>query len=675
MRIGMPYYFEQWPRDRWEIDADLMSEAGVSVVRMGEFAWAYIEAEEGLYDFAMLDSAISVFADRGMSVILATPSPTYPPWLHEKHPDIHQVRSDGGVKEYGHRQDACKNHSGYRAAAMASVRALAERYAKDPRILAWQIDNELGNHGTEGCWCERCEKGFQSWIERRFGGDIESLNAAWGTAFWSQRYAGFGQVRLPRDTADRDWSGGQNPGLVLDFMRFSSDVQVRFLGEQVGIIRSLDPTAVITHNLMGGYEGIDYFELAKGLDLVSWDNYPFLELDGESRVPSSLPHALMRGLKRKNPWVMEQATGAGGLDRAWPAPEPGRMRIWAFQSAARGAELLVFFRWRSARFGVEQFWQGILPHFGVPGPRYEELSRLSRELKSAARALDGTEPRSRIAILLDWSTSRAIGIQPLARVGTKLREMAGAFARFLDARGLGYDCVGDCARLGDYDVLLVPSLAICSVSAAADLAAFVERGGLLVLGPMSGIKNAENGVLESQAPGPLAALAGVVVEETDAFSYVPGFEMGLDLTGGGKAVSIGLAEILSPGAGTATLARYDGRYYAGAAAATLARRGAGECAYLGTALDAAGLEALLLPLLERRGIRGAFLPRGLEMAVRSKGEKRYRFFLNHGDAAVMAAIPGPGVDLLTERRVQCVVEIESLGVLVVEEDGPGEYKE
>ena len=38
MHFGVQYYLEHWPRERWLIDAQMMQEAGVNSVRMGEFA-------------------------------------------------------------------------------------------------------------------------------------------------------------------------------------------------------------------------------------------------------------------------------------------------------------------------------------------------------------------------------------------------------------------------------------------------------------------------------------------------------------------------------------------------------------------------------------------------------------------------------------------------------------
>ncbi|MBL7200698.1 MAG: beta-galactosidase, partial [Anaerolineae bacterium] len=172
MLLGTPYYPEHWPKERWETDARLMQEAGLARVRMGEFAWHRMEPTEGRFDFDWLREAIELFGRYGIQTILCTPTPTYPPWLHKMYPDIHQVKSNGQVKEFGQRQDACKNHPGYRRHARRIVQEMLQALGDHPSVLAWQTDNEFGCHGTVRCHCPHCEAAFQSWLRERFAGDI-----------------------------------------------------------------------------------------------------------------------------------------------------------------------------------------------------------------------------------------------------------------------------------------------------------------------------------------------------------------------------------------------------------------------------------------------------------------------------------------------------------------------
>ncbi len=669
LRLAVPYYFEQWPRNRWETDAQLMAEAGVTLVRMAEFAWSELEPSRGKHDFGALDEAIRLFAAHGIGTILCTPSAAYPPWLHARHPDIHQVRSNGLLKEYGMRQDACKLHPGYRRAVMSLVGLMAARYGRDERITAWQIDNELGCHGTARCFCPRCESGFRAWLAVRFGNDINRLNSAWGTAFWSQHYREFREVSLPREPADRMGKQGQNPGLLLDFARFSSETNIRFLADQASILRKANPRAVITHNLMKDYFDIDYFRLAQELDVVSWDNYPFFELQGQDRAPSAFPHAFMRGLKRQNVWVMEQAAGPGGWDYVQPTPEPGRMRVWYFQALARGADLVCFFRWRTARHGIEQYWHGILPHSGIPGPRYRELRQVGTEMRALAAELEGTAPEARVAILFDHDSHWSLAFQPQARETPGAPSLEGCISQALTGRGIDFDCVGPDTDIGKYSVLVAPNLHICSREAAQKLERFAADGGLLVLGPLSGMKDPDNAVGEEPFPGFLTRLAGCTIEDADVFSAVPGCAVRVKLPGGITAPARGVAEILSPVTGTLALATYGGRYYSGRVAATLHHFGKGACLYLGTVLDAAGLSELLLPALSDRVLGGRALPAGVEVAARtSPSGTRYRFYLNHSSHAAQIDAWGPGLELLTGSNITGAIMLEALGVAVVKED-------
>ena len=178
MTVGVPYYPEHWPRERWARDAKLMQEAGISRVRLAEFAWSRIEPRQGEFDVSWLREAIDLFAEHGIGVILCTPTPTYPPWMHRKYPDIHQIKADGRVVQYGQRQDACKNHPGYRQHALGVTEYLAKELGGHRNVVAWQTDNEFGCHGSVRCFCDSCEREFQSWLSHRFGHDASKMNAA-----------------------------------------------------------------------------------------------------------------------------------------------------------------------------------------------------------------------------------------------------------------------------------------------------------------------------------------------------------------------------------------------------------------------------------------------------------------------------------------------------------------
>ncbi|MGA2765860.1 MAG: beta-galactosidase [Spirochaetia bacterium] len=668
LRLGVAYYPEQWPESRWELDAELMERAGITTVRLAEFAWHKFEPVEGKYEFAWLDRALDMLARHGLSAILCTPTPTYPAWLHRKEPGIHQVRSNGQIKEFGQRQDACKNHPGYRERALRITDAVTKHFGHHPSVVAWQTDNELGCHGTARCYCAYCERAFQSWLSHRFQ-DIDRLNDAWGTAFWSQQYNLFSEVSLPRDTADRSGSAGQNPALLLDFFRFCSDVQVSFNRELVSIVRANSPSRIITHNLMASFTDIDYFNLARDLDVVSWDNYPFFQPQTYHLPPFAMPHDLMRGLKKRNVWVMEQASGPGGWDRFYPTPEPGRMRLWAFQAIARGADFISFFRWRTARFGTEQYWHGLLPHDGQPGSRYKELTRLAAEVKALSSEIEGSRVAADVAIVYDYDSLWALEIQPHSLAGISYDELARNYAAALARLGIVADIVSAGEDFRSFKLLIAPSQHVSDSQFADKLREYVREGGIAVIGARSCVKDRENAVHDEALPAGIRDLIGGRIDDYDCFSHLADDAVEVVSSSGARFSALHLAELIAPDTGTSVELTYEGRYYSGRAAALRNPFGQGVSYYLGTYLDAQGLEAFLREPLHESGIPTIEgLDPAVEVCARCSPGATYRFYLNHDANGKTVRLVSPGREMITGAKVAGMLALEALGVAVVQEE-------
>jgi beta-galactosidase len=307
--FGADYYPEHWPEERWAEDARLMAEAGFNVVRLAEFAWSRLEPEQDRYEFAWLDRALEVLAGNGIQAVLGTPTASPPPWLMVKYPEAFRVRSDGQRMTYGNRREYCPNNSAYQAASRRIVTQMAQHYAGHPSVIGWQIDNEFGDR----CYCPVCANGFQEWLSKRYH-SLQDLNAKWGTIFWSHVYNVWSEIPLPLTTG-----GSPNPGLAIDFYRYQSDSYVAYQQMQVDILRNKCPGHFITHNFMGSwYDNLDYYDLARGLDIVSWDNYPRGFWSSPVEVDPSgmaLSHDTMRGLKAQNFWVMEQQQAQAVGDR------------------------------------------------------------------------------------------------------------------------------------------------------------------------------------------------------------------------------------------------------------------------------------------------------------------------------------------------------------------------
>src|SRR5512136_958955 len=255
--FGVDYYPEQWPRERWEVDAKLMQEAGINTVRLAEFAWSYLEPRPDRFNFGWLDQVLFILQSHGIRAVLGTPTASPPPWVMAMYPDAYRVSESGMRQTYGNRREYCPSHPGYRERGRLVTWALARHFAEHSAVIGWQIDNEFGDR----CYCPTCRTNFQTWLQAKYG-SLDTVNTAWGTVFWSHFYTDWSQIPVPLEAG-----GVPNPGLDLDYRRFMSETYVHFQQEQVDILRQLCPTHFITHNFMGfGYDRIDYFDLASTLD-------------------------------------------------------------------------------------------------------------------------------------------------------------------------------------------------------------------------------------------------------------------------------------------------------------------------------------------------------------------------------------------------------------------------
>jgi hypothetical protein len=388
-----------------------------------------------------------VLAAHGMQVVLGTPTASPPPWLMAAHPDAFLTRANGHAVTYGNRRNYSPSNEAYRDHTRRIVEAMAERYREHPAVIGWQIDNEFGDRDYDA-------PAFRRWLRRRFG-TLDVINERWGTAFWSHTYTDWDQIPVPLSTG-----GVPNPGLALDFYRFCSDAYVDYQRLQIDILRERCPKHFITHNLMGfRYPLIDYFDLAADLDLVSWDNYPRGFWNIAADVDSStmaLGHATMRGLKGKPFWVMEAQAGAGGWDIVSVAPKPGEIRLWAYQAIAHGADGIVFFRWRTARHGTEQYWHGLLEHDARPGRRYDEVKAMGQEIRRIGADVAGATVEADVAMVLSYDARFALEIQP-NNPGFSYPDQFQALYRALHRRGVAVDVVSPAADLSAYRVVIAPA--------------------------------------------------------------------------------------------------------------------------------------------------------------------------------------------------------------------------
>jgi beta-galactosidase len=663
LKFGVDYYPEHWPKSRWAKDAELMGELGFNIVRLAEFSWSKIEPREGEYNFEWLDEAINILATKGIKAIIGTPTAAPPPWIIKKHPDVLRVDPHGVRSPEGTRRNYCPNNPNYIMYTKRITKALALHYRDNPNVIGWQIDNEFG---IDPCYCENCIKAFRNWLKNKYG-SLENLNSSCGFTFWSQEYSDWDEIFPPRPPLDM-----QNPSLCLDWHRFLNDSWLKYQQIQVDIIREIAPHHIVTHNFMGLYKELDYFKLAEPLDIVSFDYYPKWSSNIDY-TRAAMAHDVMRSLKKKPYWIMELQSGAVKVHTA-PIPKPGEIRLWTLQSIARGADGILYFRWRSCRFGAEEYWHGILDHDGVPRRRFHEIRKVSEDLKKIEPHIGGTNVKPEVAFTLSydnlWAFDLEVGYGGKNYYGLDSWEPSLDFYRVLYSRNLPVDFV-DPSREGlfNYKTVFVPSLMLINKTIEENLKSYVKKGGILVAIPRTGAKDWNNVITDTALPSALSDLFGIAVEEYTGLS--DGEKVSIETNKNilnRKVVGKGRcwAEMLQPKEGAETIAYYTAGIYTNEPAATINNYGSGLAIYIGSFLDENLYSTILDWIMEKGDIKPTFPPTdGLEAVERIGSSGRIIFALNHSEHTIQIPLKGEYFEIISGEKISDIIKIEGLDAKVL----------
>ena len=668
---GADYNPEQWPEPVWRDDVRLMREANVNLVSLGIFYWAKLEPSPGRHDFGWLDRAMDLLHENGVMVDLATATASPPPWLARLHPESLPVTENGTILHPGARQHYCPSSTAYKERASDLVRRIADRYKDHPALAMWHVNNEYGCHVAE-CYCDASAAHFRAWLRERYG-TVESLNEAWGTAFWSQGYSAWEEILPPRAAPTF-----ANPTQQLDFRRFSSDALLELFEMEREILRAATPDVPITTNFMGFFKGADYWKWAAREDVVSDDSYPD-PADPEAHVRAAMQRDLMRSLGGGDPWVLMEQTTTRVNWRERNAPKrPGQMRLWSLQAVARGAEGVMFFQWRQSRAGAEKWHSAMVPHVEPEEARsWDEVKRLGRDL-TRLDALRESRVHAPVAVLLDWNNWWALELdsKPSMALGM-VAESHGAPERAHEAIHAVYKPLHDAnvpvdfahpgADLSGYKLVVAPNLYLVDDAAAENLNGYVRGGGMLLMTFFSGIVDAYDHVRLGGYPAPFREMLGLRIED---FVPMAEGEENRIVTGEGAGYPCDTWADLVHTEGAEVLARYEGGFYAGTPAVTRNVYGGGAACYLGTRPAEGYMNLLLARLCRDAGIApGLDAPVGVEVVRRESEGASYLFLLNRNEEAVDVEVPSGGRDLLEDKVVDGKVSLDPFGVMVVEERG------
>jgi beta-galactosidase len=629
--LGTAWYPEQWPEARWDADLQLMEDAGVRFVRVGEFAWSRMEPSEGKYDLDWLDHAVRAAERHHIAVVLGTPSAAPPAWLTTKYPETLRVMADGRRDEHGNRQQFDWADPKYRVLARAVAEQMAKRFGHDSNVIGWQIDNEYANESQSPI----AKKQFQDWVRARYG-TLDNLNTRWTTSYWSETYSDWSQIPIETTYG--------NPGLLLSWRRFVSDTWRSYQKNQLDVIRAnSDKRQFITTNMMGFFDAYDHYTVSQDLDIASWDDYVGTgQLDP---VRNGAAHDLTRGFLRKNFWVMETQPGFVNWSADNNALNKGAVRAMAWHDIGHGADAVSYWQWRSALNGQEEYHGTLVGADGTPVPLYAEVAQVGKEFAKAGPALKDTSVHSDVAILHSYDSRWAINWQRHNKAFDPVANLVTYYGA-LRAQAHSVDIVSPTAPLDGYKLVVAPALNVITPEIAKNLLDYVQHGGHLVFGQRSAMKNEDNGLQPERQPGPFAALLGGRVEQYYAL------DKPVPVSGefGSEATTVWAEQLSTTDPATKVLMRYgkSNGWLDGQPAVITHDVGKGSITYIGAALDGETLNSAVRWMLTKSQVKPEFgaLPEGVDLYIRKNADHEVWILINFGEKPQQVALPGEFTDVL-----------------------------
>jgi len=640
---GAAYYSEYMPYDRLEQDVQLMQQAGITVVRMGESSWGLWEPLDGEFEFAWMDRVIDRMQKAGIKVILGTPTYSVPAWMYKEHPEIFIKRFNGQTITFGYRQNTDLANPTYRSYCERIIRKLLEHYKNNPAVIGWQIDNETSAGDAAN---PDVQAGFVEYLKTKFK-TVDALNKAWLLNYWGQRLNDWTEIP-PQE-------GIINPGWKLEWQRYQQWITTDFLSWQAGIVNQYKgPDQFTTHDLAGPPRPqVNEYDVARSMDIIAVNPYHGTQ-DQFDGLTSSFAGDYARSLKRTNYLVTETNAQTIGWDskEQFP-PYDGQLRLDVYTHLSSGANMVEYWHWHSIHNGQETYWKGVLSHDLEPNRAYAEVSRTAHELQRVGPEIVDLRPDNKVAIL--YSADSYNGIEFMKFSDTvNYRTILGQVYSALYHSNVGVDFIFPESRnLSDYKVIIAPLLYVASDDVLNRLVEYVRSGGHLVTTFKSGFTNEFDTVRWTMAPGPLREAAG--------FRYQEFSNLAKPLSLRGDPFKAGTENKVSEWAdmlileGAQPLAYYDHPFLGKYPAITRNRLGSGTLTYEGTFLSNELQRAVLLDVLQLAGLTGQ--DQDLPASVRVKHgtnrrAKSIHYFLNYSsESQSFKYVYKTGQDLLTNEAI------------------------
>ncbi len=630
MYLGVDYYPEHWDENMIDEDLNNIIELGSNVIRIGEFAWHMMESIEGYYDFSYFDKVIEKAKAKDLKVIFGTPTATMPAWLAKKHPDVLSEFEDGNKRVFGGRRQYCFNSKIYNEYSKKIISKLANHYKNEKVIVAWQIDNEFGHEGSDICYCKECEREFKEYLKNEYDNDINKLNNIWGTIFWSQTYNDFEEIPLPRKTITT-----HNPSLRMEWERFRSISIEKYAKMQVDLLKEiLGKDSIILHDFSGGYfdKSYDFSKVAKHIDVVAYNNYPVWGGQKEPIPSHEIACGLdfMRGAKKKNFWITEAIMGAQGHDVIGYLPRPNQAKMWSYQAMAHGCSSLMYFRYRGATKGAEQYCYGIIDQDNTKRRKFYEVQSFFNEMNQNIDLIE-SNIEAKVGLVYDYDSMASFRIQRQSFLMDYKQEVYRLYRPFYE-NNISIDVIPSDSTFDEYEVLLVPVMIVYKQEVQEKIKKFAERGKTVILSFRNSVKDYYNNLtLGEFNPTNFNDFIGGYVEEIESLQE----NQNVDIIGINEFENIsGQGSVFRDLIRTTTaktLFKYNDDFFNELSAITVNKYKGGNVYYIGCGVDESTMNILADKVIKETNIDYIKSPKGVEVIRRSIGNKIKYFVMNHTD--------------------------------------------
>jgi beta-galactosidase len=661
--FGVAYYTEYMPYDRLDKDIQMMKDAHINFVRIGESTWSTMEPSDGKFDFSSLDKVLDAMHAAGIKVIVGTPTYAIPAWLAKKYPDVLAVTASGQNK-YGPRQNMDITNIHYRQYAERMIRKMIEHVHNHPAVIGYQIDNETKHYGTSGA---NVQMAFVEYLKHKYP-DINAFNSEFGLDYWSNRVNSWDDFPEVQGTVWVSPMRAINASLTSEFAKFQRGLVTDFLQWQADIVNEYKVNGqFITQNFDFDWRGysygiqpnVDHFEAAKAVDIVGVDIYHPTQnqLTGnEISFGGDVARSMKGG---KNYFVIE--TQAQGFAE-W-TPYPGQLRLQAYSHLASGANMVGYWHWSSLHNAVETYWKGLLSHDFEPNPTYLEAADIGKEWAEKGDQLVNLSIKNEAAILFSNEAQTAFDEFSFGwGAPQKYNDILRPFYDALYRLNVGVDFIDPSTiseKINNYKLVVVPAFYAASDEILEILNQYVETGGHVVYTFKDGFSNEHVKVRSTKQPGVINKSAGVYYSQ-----FVKPENVSL------KGELFGLApsdieikywmELATP-TSAKVLTSYDHAAWGNYAAITENHYGKGLATYVGFMPGDKLIEALLKDAVKKAGIDSPaqlnHFPVVVKSGINSQGKSVHYLFNYSGSESKVHYSFATGNDLFNGGIVKTNSEV------------------